>query len=76
MNNHQDILQNQIQNILFKMASMMDTAKESGALGSKIIGSFGGGFMVTMVDDENKYKVKQAFMEAGAIAVYEIELIN
>ncbi|AWX45405.1 Galactokinase [Flagellimonas maritima] len=54
----------------------MDTAKESGALGSKIIGSCGGGFMVTMVDDENKYKVKQAFMEAGAIAVYEIEPIN
>src|SRR5690606_30735866 len=43
MNDHQKILQEQIQNTPVEMARMMDSARMAGALGTKTIGSGGGG---------------------------------
>ena len=36
----------------------MEAALNAGALGTKIIGSGGGGCMVAMVNDDNKEQVK------------------
>lgn len=74
MNSHQQILENQIQNTPKPMQMMMENARNAGALGTKIIGSGGGGCMVAMVTDQNKSKVIEAFLSAGAIAAYEVEL--
>ncbi|UII76656.1 GHMP kinase [Flagellimonas sp. HMM57] len=76
MNNHQAILQNQIRNTPLDMIEMMDAARKSGAFGAKIIGSGGGGCMVAIVDDTSKNVVKQAFLDAGAVAAYEVKLIT
>ena len=56
------------------MQLMMGNARKAGALGSKIIGSGGGGCMVAMVTEKNKSKVIEAFLSAGAKAAYEVEL--
>lgn len=74
MNRHQKILQEQIQNTPSEMVEMMDAARNAGAIGAKTIGSGGGGCMVAMVDNENIEGVKQAFLRAGAKAVYEVEI--
>ncbi|AEM71147.1 Galactokinase [Allomuricauda ruestringensis DSM 13258] len=76
MNQHQIILQNQIKNTPSEMVEMMDVAREMGALGTKIIGSGGGGCMVAMVTDAVEEQVKQAFLDKGAKAVYAVELTS
>ena len=76
MNSHQKILQERIQNTPNVMQEQMNAALNSGALGTKIIGSGGGGCMVAMVNEENKEKVIQAFINKGAKAAYEINLIT
>ena len=52
----------------------MQAACNAGALGTKIIGSGGGGCMVAMVTENTKEKVIQAFLNKGAKAAYEISL--
>jgi galactokinase len=74
MNEHQAILQHQIKNTPPEMVNMMEKALKAGALGAKTIGSGGGGCMVAMVLDENVDKVKNAFLDAGAKAVYEVSI--
>ncbi|MCK0161900.1 GHMP kinase [Allomuricauda sp. F6463D] len=76
MNQHQIILQKFIKNTPKKMVEMMDAARDVGAIGTKIIGSGGGGCMVAMVDDKAEEKVKQAFLDKGAKAVYTVELTS
>tara|TARA_A100001015_G_scaffold155617_1_gene172702 strand:- start:16723 stop:17781 length:1059 start_codon:yes stop_codon:yes gene_type:complete len=74
MNAHQKILQERIQNTPEIMQKQMQAACEAGALGTKIIGSGGGGCMVAMVTDNTKEKVIHAFLNKGAKASYEISL--
>ncbi|GMN11912.1 mevalonate kinase [Croceitalea sp. MTPC9] len=74
MNQHQGILQNQIQNTPSKMIKMMDKACKSGAYGAKIIGSGGGGCMVALTDENSKSKVIEAFLDAGAVKAYEVKI--
>ena len=76
MNQHQTILQNNIKNTPLEMVEMMDAAREMDALGTKIIGSGGGGCMVAMVTDTTSGRVKQAFLNKGAKAVYTVELTS
>ncbi|MCR9227740.1 MAG: GHMP kinase [Flavobacteriaceae bacterium] len=76
MNRHQMILQKEIQNTPLEMVHMMDAAREAGAVGTKIIGSGGGGCMVAMVTEDIAEKVKQAFLSKGAKAVYTVELTS
>ncbi len=76
MNRHQTILQNQIKNTPSEMIEMMDAARDAGALGTKIIGSGGGGCMVAMVNNATEDKVKQAFLDKGAKSVYTVELTS
>jgi len=74
MNSHQEILQNCIQNTPQKMTEQMEAANKAGALGSKIIGSGGGGCMVAMTSSNKKENVIEAFLKAGAHKVYEVNL--
>ena len=74
MNAHQKILQQRIQNTPEIMQKQMQAACNAGALGSKIIGSGGGGCMVAMVTENTKEKVIQAFLNKGAKTAYEISL--
>jgi len=74
MNSHQRILEQQIQNTPKPMQHMMENAHKAGALGAKIIGSGGGGCMVAMVSPQNKSKVIEAFLSAGAKDAYEVKL--
>ena len=76
MNQHQIILQNEIKNTPLKMVEMMDAARDAGAIGTKIIGSGGGGCMVAMVPDDMEEKIIQAFLGKGAKAVYVVELTS
>ena len=76
MNQHQIILQNEIKNTPLEMVEMMDAARDAGAIGTKIIGSGGGGCMVAMVPDNMEEKVIQAFLGKGAKAVYAVELTS
>ena len=74
MDAHQKILQQRIQNTPEIMQKQMQAACNAGALGTKIIGSGGGGCMVAMVTENTKEKVIQAFLNKGAKAAYEISL--
>lgn len=74
MNSHQHILENFIQNTPKSMINMMKTARKSGAIGTKIIGSGGGGCMVALVNEKSKEQVIEAFLAAGAKAAYEVKL--
>lgn len=76
MNQHQTILQNEIKNTPLKMVEMMKAARNAGAIGTKIIGSGGGGCMVAMVTDDVEEQVKQAFLDKGAKAIYTAELTS
>ncbi|TAI46757.1 mevalonate kinase [Flagellimonas allohymeniacidonis] len=76
MNEHQLILQSRIQNTPTEMTQMMEAAKQAGALACKIIGSGGGGCMLALVGNNNIEKIKKAFLETRAKAVYEVEIGN
>lgn len=76
MNEHQQILQNQIQNTPAKMIKMMNATLAAGALGAKIIGSGGGGCMVALTDTNSKNSVIKAFIGDGATNAYEVSLVN
>ena len=76
MNDHQKILQERIQNTPEIMQFQMEAAMKAGAIGTKIIGSGGGGCMVAIVNENSKEKVIQAFLKNGAKAAYEIHLTS
>ena len=76
MNEHQVILQDRICNTPLSMQKQMNAAIKAGALGTKIIGSGGGGCMVAMVSENSKQKVIQAFLNNGAKDAYEINLTS
>ena len=74
MNSHQKILEEYILNTPKPMIKMMQNARAKGAIGTKIIGSGGGGCMVAMVNEESKEKVIDSFLTSGAKAAYEVQL--
>jgi len=74
MNQHQTILKNNIQNTPVEMTRMMEAAIYAGALGTKIIGSGGGGCMVALAEDGNQKEIMDAFLKHGAKAAYHVEL--
>lgn len=57
-----------------KLEKLVNTARESGALGAKLSGAGGGGNMIALVDKESKENVKQALENAGATNVIETEI--
>ena len=76
MNEHQDLLENCIENTPIQMKDQMKAALKAGALGAKIIGSGGGGCMVALTTEQSKANVIKAFKAAGAKNAYEVNLIT
>tara|TARA_A100001015_G_scaffold300950_1_gene387104 strand:+ start:636 stop:1691 length:1056 start_codon:yes stop_codon:yes gene_type:complete len=76
MNEHQQILEERIQNTPAVMQKQMAAARSEGALGAKIIGSGGGGCMVALVPPSKKERVIEAFLNNGAQAAYEVKLYS
>jgi len=74
MDEHQKILENNIRNTPKAMIEMMNAARKAGAIGSKIIGSGGGGCMVAMASEKNIKGVINAFLQSGAKDAYEVKL--
>jgi galactokinase len=74
MDAHQRILEDQIRNTPSEMVRMMGAARAAGALGTKTIGSGGGGCMLALVAPDHLQRVKGAFLGAGAKAVYEVKI--
>jgi galactokinase len=56
------------------MIVMMNAARNAGALGTKIIGSGGGGCMVAIANNNIKDKVIDAFLALNAVNAYEVQL--
>ncbi len=54
--------------------SMIDGAKEGGALGAKIVGSGGGGCIVAISTPENEKAVIDGILKGGAKSAYKIEI--
>ncbi|MDA7778064.1 GHMP kinase, partial [Flavobacteriaceae bacterium] len=58
------------------MIEQMEAAKKAGALGTKIVGSGGGGCMLALTNKESKVQVIHAFKDAGAAQAYEVQLTS
>ncbi|MET1260800.1 GHMP kinase [Flagellimonas sp. DF-77] len=71
---HQTILEQRIKNTPAAMSSMMRAAIDAGAVGSKIIGSGGGGCMLALTSPSLKTGVIDAFLAHGAASAYEVNL--
>ena len=57
-----------------KIDRMIENARKSGALASKLCGAGGGGCMITYVKPKNRSKVEKALVESGAtILPYRID---
>ncbi len=76
MNAHQHILENYIENTPRTLSLMMNSARQNGAYGAKIVGSGGGGVMVALCSKDNSSRVIKAFRKAGAVNAYEVQLLN
>ena len=56
------------------MDKMIDAANEAGALGSKIVGSGGGGCIVAIVQDQNQNKIIEAIKASGAEDAFSVNI--
>ena len=75
MNQHHFILKNYLKTTTPLIDKMVDSANKSGALGSKIVGSGGGGCIVAIGND-NKEKIINSLIEAGAIDAFSVNISN
>ena len=56
------------------MDKMIDAANESGALGSKIVGSGGGGCIVAIVQNQNQKQIIAAIKATGAEDAFAVNI--
>jgi galactokinase len=73
MNEHHQLLKNNLHITTPKIDSMIAAALEAGAHGAKIVGSGGGGCMVTLVSPEQQENVTRALLTAGALAAFPVK---
>ena len=74
MNEHHHILKSYLKITPPLMDKMIDAANEAGALGSKIVGSGGGGCIVAIVQDQNKNKIIEAIKGSGAEDAFSVNI--
>jgi len=74
MNAHQQILKECIQNTPDAMDKMMQAALQAGALGTKIVGSGGGGAMVALATKSTQQQICEAFLSHGAQEAFSVNL--
>ena len=56
------------------MDKMIDSANENGALGSKIVGSGGGGCIVAITKENNKEQIIEAIKASGAKDAFAVDI--
>ena len=74
MQAHQHILTHHIQNTPKPLLNMLKAATDAGALGSKIVGSGGGGCLVALATSQSQQAIVNAFLMAGAKNAYPVQL--
>ena len=74
MNEHHHILKSYLKITPPLMDKMIDAANDNGALGSKIVGSGGGGCMVAIVQDQNQKQIIEAIKAAGAVDAFAVNI--
>jgi len=76
INAHQTILQDKIMNTPSAMIKMMEATKSSGAYGSKIVGSGGGGCFVALCSQDSTKNVINAIETAGARQAFSVNITS
>jgi len=74
MNEHHHILKSYLKITPPKIDHMIDAANKSGALGSKIVGSGGGGCIVSITRRDNQQKIIQAIKASGAEDAFAVNI--
>ena len=76
MNEHHYILKSYLKITPPLIDQMIDNANISGALGSKIVGSGGGGCIVSITQKKNKQQIIQAIKATGAKDAFAVNITN
>ncbi len=74
MNEHHHILKSYLKITPPLIDQMIDAANKSGALGSKIVGSGGGGCIVSITKTDNQLKIIQAIKASGAKDAFAVNI--
>ena len=74
MNEHHHLLKSYLKITPPLMDKMIDAANESGALGSKIVGSGGGGCIVAIVENQNQKQIIEAIKATGAEDAFAVNI--
>ena len=74
MNEHHHLLKSYLKITPPLMDKMIDAANESGALGSKIVGSGGGGCIVAIVQNQNQKQIIKAIKATGAEDAFAVNI--
>ena len=74
MNEHHQILRDELKITVPKIDDMIDAAINSGAYGAKIVGSGRGGSIVVLAPEGNEQDVIDAIVKAGGKAAYKVNV--
>jgi galactokinase len=74
MNEHHNILKSYLKITPPLMDKMIDAANGAGALGSKIVGSGGGGCIVSIAEDHNKEQIIDAILATGVKDAFAVNI--
>lgn len=76
MNEHHYILKSYLKITPPLMDKMIEAANNTGALGSKIVGSGGGGCIVAIAKEDNKKQIIEAIKATGAEDAFAVKITN
>jgi galactokinase len=74
MNDHHEVLRDELKITVPEIDLLVDTAVDHGAFGVKMVGSGGGGCIVALTDEDRKEELIQALLKNGAISAYEVKV--
>ena len=74
MNEHHHLLKSYLKITPPLMDKMIDAANKNGALGSKIVGSGGGGCIVAIVQDQKQEEIIEAIKATGAADAFSVNV--
>lgn len=76
MNQHHDLLNKYLKITTPLIDTMIENANKSGALGTKIIGSGGGGSIIAIANKNNKEKIINSILSTGAKDAFSVNISN
>lgn len=76
MNDHHSLLKDKLGITVPRIDAMIEAAHASGANGSKIVGSGGGGCIIVLSPPGMETKIIKALLAAGAKAAYEVTVVS